>query len=117
MPKLVICRTMYCPKCHTTDHPTKGDYLVVYGSNSNKMFFYKTGTYGIIGFTPHLIFYDFPKIVKNGKVHITCSCGICETVFDEDFNKIIVKKTREYDLPEKDFNALFFKWKRTGYEI
>lgn len=119
MPKVVICRTMYCPRCNASDHPTKGDVFIVYGSKRKTLMQRIAQWYGVKGYTPHIISFDQPLKMKDGKVEIIVSCGVCEMVYDYiDMEAVfVIKKAHVIHLPKKDFDALVLYCKHLGYDI
>lgn len=120
-PTNIICRTMYCPQCHSKGNPHKGDKFVVWGSTEQnfhaRICHHDVGK--LIGFTPHLITFLDPVNIIGGKVDISVSCGVCETSYyhKDGYVYFVFKNVRYIQLEHNDFQALLDKWTNTGFEL
>lgn len=119
----VITRTMYCPYCGKRSRPQKGDSFVVFGTTSQCLMPRKSHRWGVRGFTPHLILWEEPLIVMDGLVCVTVCCAMenCGIHIKDGSTKkqaYVDWLRAEYCyLTERDFAALMYKFKNTGYEI
>jgi hypothetical protein len=110
---------MWCEKCFKANRPLKGNRFVVFGSTSQSLLAKIAHHDGLAGFTPHIITLIQPVKYKEGKIELIECCGVCEAGYEYKNKSIIFffKQSRHLYLSKEDFNALFMKWVRTGYEI
>jgi hypothetical protein len=110
---------MFCIRCFRKNRPQKGNKFIVFGASSNKLRSKLCHGDGCAGFTPHIVSFANPLVIKNGKVEIYVSCGVCGVFFKYDNmqDNFIFRSFEALYLTKSDFNALLALWTNTGYEI
>lgn len=118
----MFTRTMFCELCAEKHRPQEGQFFVLYGKDHNTFYKHRVDKHVHVhdmGYTPHLI-----SVLghDNGTVRleVTCSMNGCGVQFgkqiDDTHQQIIFLRTRNIELPEKEFKSLY-EFKNNGYEI
>ena len=125
----IISRTMFCPACYQRRKPARGELFVVYNHDHECLAIKENHVSSVNGFTPHLVSWEEPLEVKDGKVQLSACCGVnfCGVYVDpKDFKhaepgvatEIQFIKTEFIWLPVDEFVALKDKWRgNTGYNL
>ena len=119
--KPLLCRIMWCQKCHDSYRPQQGDYYVLYRGTHKDFVADKVRhfiAYPMRGFVPHTI-----QEVSRTATTVTFlkRCNVCGITIVNHPNggsvKISFGSSTADSMPIKEWVALTTKWTHTGYEL
>ena len=130
---IVFTRSGFCQACYYANRPQRGEYVLVYGSSTQRLHIKQIAHFGTRGFTPWII--TLEGVTQDGLFKLYYSCGVvgCDCDIEEKFylhgkevsedddyddTKVfpIFKKAHTLYLTGPQYHALK-NFKDTGYEV